>query len=73
MISVWFGVMGIGAFHHAASDVHRRLSGFIHAIVVHRQDEAIREWRNWLREDTTVHPKRWLRLDLVSPSSLSLV
>ena len=43
--------MGIGAFHHAASDVHRRLSVFIHAIAVHRRDEAIREWRNRIRED----------------------
>ena len=48
--------MGIGAFHHAAYDVHRRLSDFIHAIVVHRRDEAIRRWRKWLREDPMVHP-----------------
>ena len=32
----------IGAFFHAASDVHRRLSDFIHQVVVHRCDEAIR-------------------------------
>ena len=30
--------MGIGAFHHAVSDVHRRLSDFLHAVVVHRRD-----------------------------------
>ena len=57
--------MGIGAFHHAVSDVHRRLSDFIHAVVVHRRDEAVREWRNWIREDPMVHPNRWLRPDLV--------
>ena len=34
--------MGIGAFYHAASDVNRRLSDFIHQVVVHRRDEAIR-------------------------------
>ena len=34
--------MGIGAFHHAVSDVHRRLSDFLHAVVVHRRDEAVR-------------------------------
>ena len=34
--------MDVGAFFHAASDVHRRLSDFIHQVVVHRRDEAIR-------------------------------
>ena len=31
-----------GAFFHAASDVHRRLSVLIHRVVVHRRDEANR-------------------------------
>ena len=35
--------------------------------VVHRRDEAIRGWRNWLREDPLVHPHKWLRPDLVPP------
>ena len=65
--------MGIGAFHHAVSDVHRRLSDFIHAVVVHRRDEAVRVWRNWIREDTMVHPYRWFRPGLVPPSSTSPV
>ena len=52
---------GVGEFHRIVSDVHRRLSDFIHAIVVHRRDEAIRVWRNWIREDPLVHPYRWLR------------
>ena len=34
--------LDIGAFFHAASDVHRLLSDFIHQVVVHRRDEAIR-------------------------------
>ena len=33
--------LGLGEFFRAASDVHRRLSDFIHAVVVHRRDEAI--------------------------------
>ena len=33
--------VGVGEFHRIVSDVHRRLSDFIHAIVVHRRDEAI--------------------------------
>ena len=36
--------------------------------VVHRRDEAIRRWRNWIREDPLVHPYRWLRPDLVTPA-----
>ena len=61
------GAMIRSAFHQAVSDVHRRLSDFIHAVVVHRRDEANREWRDWIREDSTVHPCRWLRPDLVPP------
>ena len=38
--------LGTGAFYHAASNVHRRLSDFIHAVVIHRRDEAIRGWWN---------------------------
>ena len=39
-----------------------------HAVVVHRRDDAIRCWRNWIREDPLVHPYRWLRPDLVPPA-----
>ena len=56
------------AFFHVASGVHRRLCDFIHQVVVHRRDEAIRGWRNWIREDPLVHPYRWLRPDLVPPA-----
>ena len=57
--------LGIGAFFHAASGVHRRLGEFIRQVVVHRREEATRGWRNWVREDPLVHPYRWLRPDLV--------
>ena len=60
--------LGIGAFHQVVSDVHHRLFDIIHAVVVHRRDEAIRGWRNWIREDPTVHPYRWLRPDFVPPA-----
>ena len=66
-LSIYWGV-DIGAFFHAASGVHRRLSDFIHQVVVHRRDEAIRVWRSWIREDPLVHPYRWLRPDLVRPA-----
>ena len=42
---------GLGDFRRIIGDLHRRLSDFIHCVVVHRKDEAIRGWRNWLRED----------------------
>ena len=60
--------VGVGEFHRIVSDVHRRLSDFVHAIVVHRRDEAIRGWRSWIREDPLVHPDKWLRPDLVPPA-----
>ena len=59
---------GLGEFFRIVSGVHRRLSDFIHRVVVHRRDEAIREWRNWIREDPLVHPYKWLRPDLVPPA-----
>ena len=62
------GVSGRGDFHLVVSDVHHRLSDFIHGVVVHRRDEAIREWRTWLREDPFVDPYKWLRPDLVLPA-----
>ena len=64
--------MGIGAFSHAASGIHR-LSNFIHSVVVHRRDKAIRGWRKWVREDPVVHPYRWLRWDLVPLAPFSSV
>ena len=57
--------LGIGAFFDAASGVHCRLCDFVHQVVVHRRDDAVRGWRNWIREDPMVHPYRWLRPDLV--------
>ena len=41
--------LGLGDFHRVASDAHRRLNDFIHQVVFHRRDEAIRGWRNWIR------------------------
>ena len=59
---------GIEDFRRVVGDVHRRLSDFIHGVVVCRRDEATRGWRNWLREDPLVHPYKWLRPDLVPPA-----
>ena len=60
--------LDIGEFHRVVSDIHHRLGDFIHAVVVHRRDDAIRGRRNWIREDPLVHPCKWLRLDLVLPA-----
>ena len=59
---------GLGDFRRVVGDLHRRLSDFIHGVVVCRRDEAIREWRDWLREDALVHNYKWLRPDLVPPA-----
>ena len=56
------------ALGHFLMGVLRRLCDFIHQVVVHRRDEAIRVWRNWIREDPLVHSYRWLRPDLVPPA-----
>ena len=60
--------VGIGEFYRVVSDVHRRHSDFVHAVVVHRRDEAVEGWRIWLREDPLIHPCKWLRPDLVPPA-----
>ena len=41
---------GLGDFHRVVSDVHHRLSDFVRGVVVHRRDEVIRGWRDWLWE-----------------------
>ena len=45
-----------GEWRQEVEDLHLRLSDFIHRVVVHRREEAIRGWRDWLREDPLVHP-----------------
>ena len=60
--------LGVGEFHHVVAGLHRRLSDFLHSVVVHRRDDAIRGWRNWVRDDPLVHPYKWLRPDLVPPA-----
>ena len=59
---------GLGVWLQVVEGLHRSLSEFIHGVVVHRREEAIRGWRNWLREDPFVYPYRWLRPDLVLPA-----
>ena len=59
---------GLGQCYQVVLGLHRRLSDFIHAVVVRRREEAIRGWRSWLREDPLVNPYKWLRPDLVPPA-----
>ena len=56
---------GLGECRRAVVDLLCRLSDFIHRVVVRRRDEAIRGWRNWLREDPFVRSCKWLGPDLV--------
>ena len=39
----------------------------IHPVVVHRRDEAIRVWRNWIREDLRCIPVSGFGLTCLSP------
>ena len=55
----------LGQCCQVVQGLHRRLSDFIHGVVVHRMEEAIRGWRGCLREDPFVHPYKWLRPELV--------
>ena len=59
---------GIGELRRVAGDLHCRLTDFVHKVVVRRGDEAIRGCRNWLREDPLIHPREWLRPDLLPPA-----
>ena len=60
--------LDLGEFHRVVFDLHHRLNDFIDAVVVDRRDDAIREWRNWIREDPLIHPFLWLRPDLIPPA-----
>ena len=62
------GSGGLGVWLQVVEGLHRGLSDFIHRVVVHRREEAILGWRNWLREDPLVHFYKWLRPDLVPPA-----
>ena len=42
---VLFRIRDLVIFLRTVSDVHHRLSDFIHGVVVHRRDEAFRGWR----------------------------
>ena len=64
---------GIGECCVAVQGLHHRPSDFIHKVVVHRREEAIRGWRSWLRENPLVHPRKWLRPDLGSVILFSLL
>ena len=62
-----------GEFRRVAVDLHRRLSEFVHRVVVHRRDKSMRWWRHWLREDPHIHTHKWLRPDMVLPAPFSSV
>ena len=59
---------GLGVWLQIVEGLRRRLSDFIHGVVVQLREEAIRRWRNWLREDPLVNPCKWLCPDLVHPA-----
>ena len=62
--------LGVGEFHRIASwSIIVVLVMFVHAVVVHRRDEAVRRVAELdCGEDPLVHPYKWLRPDLVPPA-----
>ena len=60
--------MGLLVFGACVRSLYSRLGEFLHGVVVHRRDESIRSWRNWVFGDPLVHPYRWRQPDLVPPS-----
>ena len=62
---------GVGEFFRVASDVHRRLSDFIHAVVVHRTGwELLGFGGVGFGRIPWCIPIEWLRPDLVPPCTL---
>ena len=41
---------------------------FCRVLCRRRRDKALLGWKAWILEDTSSHPYRWLRPDLVPPS-----
>ena len=59
---------GVGESRRLVAGLYDRVSIFVRGIIAHRRNVGIAAWRNWLREDPLVHPKRWLRADRLPPS-----
>ena len=60
--------MGLPVFGACVKPLYDSVVAFIHRVVVHRKDVAVRNWRTWVLEDLQVHLYRWLRSDLVAPA-----
>ena len=78
----WSKILSVGPLYPVVLDDLDAVEGFglgnfsVTSFMVwwfYRRDEAIRRWRNWLREDPLVHPYKWLRPDYVLPAPFSSV
>ena len=61
---------GLPVFGDCIRVLYDTTVGFLHTVVVHRKDVAVRNWRAWVLEDGGAHPYRWLRPDQVAPAPL---
>ena len=61
--------LGLVDMEVCVAGLHLDLDKFLQAIVRNRKELALRSWKSWILEDPLVHPNRWLRPDLVPPSS----
>ena len=53
---------GLPIFGPCVRALQTGLGEFMHGVVVHRRDESIRSWCNWILEVSLVHLYRWLWL-----------
>ena len=55
----WWVIFIVGQCCQVVQGLHRRLSDFIHRVVVHRRDVAVTAWRSWLKELLCIAGRRF--------------
>ena len=56
--------VGLPFFGDHVQVLYDAVVDFLHKVVVHRRDVAVRGWRSWMLQDNKVHPYRCLKPDL---------
>ena len=60
--------LGLADMEASVTDLHHGLDWFLQSVVRHRNEKVVLGWKDWILEDPSAHPYRWLRPDLVPPS-----
>ena len=66
-------ICGVVESRRLVAELYGRVCAFVRGLVAYRRSAGITAWRNWVREDPLVHPKKWLRADLVPLILLGLM